>query len=212
MFSGKPFSFTPWGLLSGLFWVPGGTAGIYAVRSPVGLAMSQSIWSALKLLVGFSWGILIFHESVRSKSTAFAAIMLMMFGLTGMSFSASSSPPTAGEEADSTEIARNIFDNETGEASEAQQQPAHHGVTPEESIQHQNDNDLREPLLTAEMNDTHCLVNLENNDGVQAIASAEGSPEAAEISYKRARRLGLLCAVIDGAYGGSILVPMHFAK
>lgn len=26
------------------------------------------------------------------------------------------------------------------------------------------------------------------------------------------RRIGLLCAVIDGVWGGSILVPMHFAK
>lgn len=26
------------------------------------------------------------------------------------------------------------------------------------------------------------------------------------------RQIGLLCAVIDGVWGGSILVPMHFAK
>ena len=48
--AGEPFTFTPWGLLSGLFWVPGGTAGIAAVRT-AGLAVSQGTWSTLKIMV-----------------------------------------------------------------------------------------------------------------------------------------------------------------
>jgi len=51
--AGEPFIFTPWGLLSGLFWVPGGTAGIVAVRT-AGLAVSQGTWSTLKIMVRIS--------------------------------------------------------------------------------------------------------------------------------------------------------------
>mmetsp|Transcript_5124 Transcript_5124/g.6961 ORF Transcript_5124/g.6961 Transcript_5124/m.6961 type:complete len:180 (+) Transcript_5124:22-561(+) len=49
LFGIKP-SFTPWGLVSGLFWVPAGTAGIYAVRR-AGLAISVGIWSSVIVIV-----------------------------------------------------------------------------------------------------------------------------------------------------------------
>lgn len=114
--SGEPFLFTPWGLLSGLFWVPGGTAGIAAVRTAE-LAASQGTWSTLKILVSrfsyhrdvwsqptrtththtltltlslwkvaFAWGVFIFDEHVRSRINATMAIVLMMMGLWGMGF------------------------------------------------------------------------------------------------------------------------------
>jgi len=148
---GEEFAFTPWGFVSALFMIPGGTAGYFAVRN-AGLAVSQGIWSSLKVLVAFCWGILIFQEPVRSKVGTATAILFLMFGLAGMSyFAAPPSPLFSGYES----ISQPLIDEESGSES-----------------------------IEDAKNKCGCFRN---------------------------RRLGLLGAVIDGAYGGSILVPMHFA-
>lgn len=79
------FHFTPWGIVSGIFWVPAGTAAIYAVKQ-AGLALSQGIWSSLIVLVSFAWGIFFFGEKVRSRAFTTFAILTMVCGLCGMSF------------------------------------------------------------------------------------------------------------------------------
>jgi len=84
VFLGEPVVFTPWGIVSGLFWVPGAACGIYAIRQ-AGLAISVGTWSSIQLCTSFLFGIVIFEESVRSiLSTVFAFCFLMM-GLVGMS-------------------------------------------------------------------------------------------------------------------------------
>eukprot|EP00568_Trieres_chinensis_P015643 CAMPEP_0183325592 /NCGR_PEP_ID=MMETSP0160_2-20130417/79959_1 /TAXON_ID=2839 ORGANISM="Odontella Sinensis, Strain Grunow 1884" /NCGR_SAMPLE_ID=MMETSP0160_2 /ASSEMBLY_ACC=CAM_ASM_000250 /LENGTH=130 /DNA_ID=CAMNT_0025493399 /DNA_START=32 /DNA_END=421 /DNA_ORIENTATION=- len=82
--------FTPWGIVSGIFWVPAGVAAVYAVRSPAGLAASQGTWSSIIVLVSFFWGSVIFREAVRSVWGACAGIGLMVTGLWGMSYYSSS--------------------------------------------------------------------------------------------------------------------------
>uniref|UniRef100_A0A6U0ENB9 EF-hand domain-containing protein n=1 Tax=Helicotheca tamesis TaxID=374047 RepID=A0A6U0ENB9_9STRA len=79
------FTFTPWGIVSGLFWVPSGVMAIYAIRN-AGLAVSQGTWSSIIVLVSFVWGVFIFNEHVKSKLNACFAILLMMMGLWGMSY------------------------------------------------------------------------------------------------------------------------------
>ena len=150
---GVPFQFSPWGLVSGLFMVPGGTAGYYAVQTS-GLAVSQGIWCSLKVLVSFGWGIFIFHEPVRSQIGASVAIVMLMVGLSGMSYFAS-----------------------VNKSSDQ---------LPEE-----------EPLLASDEEggeDENCA----------AIALC--------CRRRRNKYWGYLGACIDGAYGGSVLVPMHYAR
>lgn len=81
----QTFQFTPWGIVSGLFWVPAGVSAIYAVQN-AGLAVSQGLWSSIIVLVSFAWGIGFFHESVRSKWIASTAVLVMVVGLWGMSY------------------------------------------------------------------------------------------------------------------------------
>ena len=81
----EPFQFTPWGIVSGLFWVPGGVATVYAVKS-AGLAIGIGIGSSFIVLVSFVWGIFVFGEAVRSKFGACMAVFCMMAGLMGMSY------------------------------------------------------------------------------------------------------------------------------
>jgi glucose uptake protein GlcU len=79
------FTYTPWGIVSGLFWVPGGVATVYAVKK-AGLAIGIGIGSSFIVLVSFIWGIMIFEEKVHSRWGASFAILCMMMGLFGMSY------------------------------------------------------------------------------------------------------------------------------
>lgn len=88
----REFYFTPWGILSALFWVPAGVAAIYAVQN-TGLALAQGFWSSLIVLVSFTWGIFIFEENVKSVIVASIAILIMVAGLWGMSYYSISDDP-----------------------------------------------------------------------------------------------------------------------
>mmetsp|Transcript_17836 Transcript_17836/g.27285 ORF Transcript_17836/g.27285 Transcript_17836/m.27285 type:complete len:127 (+) Transcript_17836:196-576(+) len=68
---GTDFSFTPWGIVSGIFWVPAGVAAIVAVRL-AGLAVGQGVWSSLIVLVSFIWGVGVFGEKVRKSAAGYA--------------------------------------------------------------------------------------------------------------------------------------------
>ncbi len=70
--------------VSGMFWVPGATAGIYGIQN-AGLAVSVGIWSSIIVISSFCWGILVFGESVKSKLHAFQASVILILGLVGMS-------------------------------------------------------------------------------------------------------------------------------
>lgn len=182
-------TFTWWGMVSGLFWVPGGTAGIYAVRN-AGLAVSQGTWSALKVMVAFVWGIGIFREHVRSKLGATVAVLLLITGLWGMSYFSSSK-----------------------KRSQGQPNEERH----EEEVVGVDENDLEEPLLeAAEDNDESTA-----SDEPRLVEEASPTDTEGELDpslvgfrfFKLSRRtMGMICACVDGIWGGSILVPMHFAK
>ncbi|CAB9497004.1 expressed unknown protein [Seminavis robusta] len=86
--SGLPIHFSPWGIVSGLFWVPGGTAVIVAINL-LGLAVGIAVSNSLIALVSFIWGIFIFGESIHSRSIACLAVFMMILGFTSMSHFAS---------------------------------------------------------------------------------------------------------------------------
>jgi glucose uptake protein GlcU len=97
----RPF-FTPWGLLSGLLWVVGGTGGIYGIRN-AGMATAVGTWASVMVLVNFVWGILIFKEPMRSFPATVAAFLLLCVGLIGMS---KYSAPSASSSSSMTPLTR----------------------------------------------------------------------------------------------------------
>ena len=104
--SDVPFSFTPWGIVSCLFWVPGGVATVFAIRN-AGLAIAIGVGGSSIVLVSFAWGIFIFQEPIHSKWGASLAVAMMMAGLAGMSYY--SSPTTIA-----AAVADNIPDDGAG--------------------------------------------------------------------------------------------------
>jgi hypothetical protein len=94
---GVEVSFTPWGLLSGLFWVLGGTGGIVAVRY-AGMAIAVGTWASVMICVNFVFGILIFKEPVANFTGTAGAFVLLALGLIGMSKYSAPTPPKQQEE------------------------------------------------------------------------------------------------------------------
>jgi hypothetical protein len=168
-----------------LLMVPGGTAGYFAVRN-AGLAVSQGIWSSLKVLVAFGWGIFIFQEPVRSKFGTGVAIAFMMAGLAGMSYFAA---PSRKQEDD---------DDNDDDVDDQR----------EESFTMTS----REPLLSLPREDSLSTL----SDAGTFFISPQPSIQGEEVVFSCLRlnhgQLGVLAAIIDGAYGGSVLVPMHYAR
>jgi hypothetical protein len=89
----RDLHFTWWGVVSGIFWVPGGIAAVVSVTN-IGLAVGQGVWSTLIVIVSFSWGVLFFHEQMRSTSGSLLALALLVLGIAGMTFFAR---PTASK-------------------------------------------------------------------------------------------------------------------
>jgi len=85
--------FSPWGLISGLFWVPAGITYVCGIRT-AGLAICHGTAASLIVIVSFSWGIFVFAERVRSIASALFAIFLMICGIFGMSFASAPPPKT----------------------------------------------------------------------------------------------------------------------
>mmetsp|Transcript_9155 Transcript_9155/g.10053 ORF Transcript_9155/g.10053 Transcript_9155/m.10053 type:complete len:470 (+) Transcript_9155:241-1650(+) len=85
LFLGEEYKFSPLGIVSGLLWVSGGICGIFGIRNS-GLAISVGTWSAITVLVSFTWGIFIFGEQVKSMTSTLTGIVLMIGGFIGMTY------------------------------------------------------------------------------------------------------------------------------
>lgn len=82
---GEQYHFSPWGILSGFLWVIGGICGIFGIRNS-GLAISVGTWSAITVLISFTWGIFVFGERVMSVAGTLLGIWLMISGFWGMAY------------------------------------------------------------------------------------------------------------------------------
>ena len=82
-----PFKFTYWGFVGAAIWVVNGTCAIAAVQK-AGLAVAQSLWSGLSIIVAFLWGVYAFGEVPKSTSLAWCAIALMTAGMVAIGYGA----------------------------------------------------------------------------------------------------------------------------
>ena len=87
---------TPWGLLSGLFWVPAGVAAVYAVQH-AGLAVAQGTWSALIVAVSFAEGLCL-GNGVSSLPLALTGCLLIAAGTTAMAVVSAPGKTARGED------------------------------------------------------------------------------------------------------------------
>jgi len=204
---GQEVTFTWWGVVSGLFWVPGGAFNIFAIRN-AGLAISQGIVASSIVMVSFIWGNIIFKEPAKSQIMAYSAVWLIMAGLYGMShFSTSDWVDTDHDDNDAT-TTNNGHNND-------------YDFEDEEQDAFLNDNSTSSSgasVSSYENEPSHPLANSLEISSASPVREKEATlpPGSGAIivcgkTFQR-RNLGLISALLCGTWGGSCLVPMHYSK
>mmetsp|Transcript_32989 Transcript_32989/g.79803 ORF Transcript_32989/g.79803 Transcript_32989/m.79803 type:complete len:392 (-) Transcript_32989:219-1394(-) len=183
---GQEVTFTWWGLVSGLFWVPGGAFNIFAIRN-AGLAISQGIVASSIVMVSFIWGNLIFREPVKNQIIAYGAVWLIMAGLYGMSYY-STAESLAAESAGITMTSHGEEKNEE-----------------EEGLMRKKSDDSFENDSSAPPSESLEITTQQHpmRRGRSILICGR--------TYSR-RNLGLFSALMCGTWGGSCLVPMHYSS
>lgn len=235
---GEKVTFTPWGIISGLFWVPGGVATIYAIKT-AGLAIGIGVGSSIIVLVSFTWGIFFFDEHVHSRVQACSAVACMLCGLAGMAYY---SAPTVAHAAHGDGQRRQQQQHRS--TDDTYYQPVrpedldflppdeafeYASMEVETSINAADDNDNADEAGDNDRNGTG-----NNNDDIGNPTFDEDETEALTETIEdddfdaenhvtpvtlcwgylrvQERILGILAAlVVTGLWGGSMMVPMEFA-
>lgn len=228
---GEKVTFTPWGIVSGLFWVPGGVATIYAIKT-AGLAVAIGVGSSFIVLVSFSWGIFFFDEHVHSRIEACSAVACMLCGLAGMAYYSAPTVAHAGHGRNARAVDDAYYQPVRPEdldflpPDEAFEPVSSYFAMDEEiggdgDEVGERDNDERQ----AGSSDDNVVDSSPARDEEGAIDEAidgednfEDTNDVTSVTicggYLRVqeRILGILAAlIVTGLWGGSMMVPMQFA-
>jgi glucose uptake protein GlcU len=230
--------FSPWGIVSGLFWVPGATCGIYAIRT-IGLAISQGLWSSIIVMTSFVVGIFFFHESVKSVFGAVLAMLIVVMGIGGMARYSSPERQPSLLVAEATLCAtidekKDFINNSDAEvALDDHQTPPEFAVSatifgreaPSRRIVRSTSfsgdsevNDRKRVIASFEIESQQQV-----HSGMRDVEELEPQPSSNTVvpgkrtisilGYNLTKRQSGLCgAIINGVWGGSNLIPMHFAR
>ena len=185
--------FTPWAFVSALLWVPGGTAGVYAIRRS-GLAISVGIWSCVIVILSFIWGVLIFGEKQRSALGAVGSVTVLCLGLCGIAYFSS--------------VEMEIEDTTNDQTTKTLEQGGDSIAAGEKT-----------PLLAMKKCD-HCGSNLDlehfphcgTHPHSHEIVDLHLPKTSGEQTLHISRyHIGLFMAVVNGAFAATIMVPLHYA-
>jgi hypothetical protein len=259
---GEPLRFTPWGIVSGLFWVPGGVAGIYAIRN-AGIAMAVGTWSSIIVLTSFTWGILVFEERVKSIRGAVGAVATLILGLLGMAFYSGKPVKDIAGTSDGASDTLIQKDTETAEDEVARKRPPKKKLKAEAPLPEMEDSDVeivdeegvrkrqktnpktcktkgmkrkRSKVATdagSELASRNSLTSAPKSMPLTALemeSLLQSTPDGAIKEEKSAqlekkntitlfngdivltrRQAGLIAAAFNGLWGGTNLVPLHYA-
>jgi len=244
---GEPLRFSLWGIVSGLFWVPGSIAGIFAIRN-AGLAVSVGMWSALNVISSLIWGIFIFEESVKNKLSTCCGAMVLISGLVGMSLSSkpkSLSPKSKVEKnnfEDNTEVKAAISGESEDEALIKDPKPRAEKVKLRSKITHRGSsfdtlsNIGKSVRKISLVNNNLRSISSEEKDQLNQVEEGREkdhklSPDGDETKHSNKNdksdkdtilimdrwvvsrwNLGLTGAIINGTWGSTYMIPMHYAK
>lgn len=214
---GEPLVWSWYGLLSGLFWVPGATAGIYGIRN-AGLAVAVGTWSSIIVLTSSFFGIVVFREPVHDVLDASCAFLTLILGLVGMA-RYSSSRPCADAGGTSWLAAANRrrlpFSRAAGRLRSLEMTRLSSGRF--EGHGHA-DHD-------AGTDTSDCSLRDNDDDDDESTVMLGASARGGQLKHKSpetligllspsftTRQWGIVGAVVNGAWGGMNLIPLHYAK
>lgn len=217
---GEPIRWTPWGIVSGMFWVPGAACGIYGIRN-AGVAIAVGTWSAIQVSTSFIFGIIIFQERVKDFRQTMLAFLVLMIGLVGMSLY-SESPSKASKGGDYQAVAMNETSVGLGTPiKRSARVPANEsGSIPSlEMVDTMITSNLSSPPSGGSFSN---VVPMELEDGREEMAEPLMTDDKSMAKDRvvlfggrmvlTRRQMGILGAVVNGVWGGLNLVPLHYAQ
>jgi len=137
--------------------------------------------------VSFIWGLFIFEERVKSKVVALTAMMLLLIGVWGMSYF--SSPDRINTDEKFNVV---ISFNESSTEPSSNEYESKKELTAFQ-ISTETTFDTCDDIIAAEIVDTRSTV-------------------YCFFTKLSKRKFGLCCAIFNGLWGGSIMVPMHYSE
>jgi len=224
-----PLDFTCWGFVSAAFWVPAGVAAVVSI-SNCGMAVGQGIWTTLIVIVSFIWGAFIFDEEFKSLPLGCGGAGLIILGAYGMTMTGikkedeHAKEPSIGafKKIDPVALESNVdpdieqVDTEENRASTLPRPPSSKSVGSADS----NDSDGKFAHL---LDDAEAQS--ETLENLQDLLDEERQPVGERVAWQgrsdvytevcgmriRRRTYGILAAVFNGCYGGSVMAPLKFA-
>ncbi|CAB9520495.1 expressed unknown protein [Seminavis robusta] len=207
IFLGEEIRWSNWGLASGIFWVPGACAGIYGIRN-AGMAIAVGTWSSIIVLTSFIFGIVVFQEKVKNFYYTCYSFLILIVGLVGMAKYAAA--PDDSEPKKLVQSPRPTAPTKSEEYSSPKPKtPVEKGVSNLQPME-------IEPLLEEGKNPDQST----NGDFAEmdddSSAKLTGSKDriifwGGRMALTR-HQTGVIGAVINGAWGGLNLIPLHYAR
>eukprot|EP00555_Chaetoceros_dichaeta_P004482 CAMPEP_0198266692 /NCGR_PEP_ID=MMETSP1447-20131203/29599_1 /TAXON_ID=420782 /ORGANISM="Chaetoceros dichaeta, Strain CCMP1751" /LENGTH=323 /DNA_ID=CAMNT_0043956903 /DNA_START=345 /DNA_END=1316 /DNA_ORIENTATION=- len=179
-------------------------------------------------MTSFCWGIFVFEEEVKSVGGACFATLVLIIGLVGMAFF-SEPPPKKAKIA--MELSRPLIlkkDSSTMEALEEEFLPSPDRTVTKRRMH--TDLPSNHKMVDIEAEDMKLLRSADTDDNSdtepQNDAIAKDCTSAVEHELEKdgdgalccfgiflnRRHLGIIGAIINGAWGGNSIIPMHYAK
>lgn len=216
VFLGEELRWSNWGIASGVFWVPGACAGIYGIRN-AGMAVAVGTWSSIIVLTSFIFGIIVFQEKVKNIYYTCYAFMILVVGLIGMAKYAAGSDENEASAKKLLKTPRpskqlNLDESTPEEKRKVTTQvtmPAAHSsgnLQPMEIEPLLNDDDHQSQSSLAE-------VEIDDDDSGAKLAGSKDRIIfcGGRMALTR-HQTGVIGAIINGAWGGLNLIPMHYAR
>eukprot|EP00529_Nitzschia_sp_RCC80_P021203 CAMPEP_0113494500 /NCGR_PEP_ID=MMETSP0014_2-20120614/29137_1 /TAXON_ID=2857 /ORGANISM="Nitzschia sp." /LENGTH=416 /DNA_ID=CAMNT_0000388391 /DNA_START=381 /DNA_END=1628 /DNA_ORIENTATION=- /assembly_acc=CAM_ASM_000159 len=219
---GEPVRFTYWGVVSGLFWVPGAACGIYAIRT-AGISAAVGLWSSIQVVASFIFGIIIFQEKVKDEMKALMAFVVLVIGLVGMS-------RYSDPEIDKETSTSNYHHTSTSTTNDRMtvttiQSPEKKNIPPPNAANVPSKRKTSTTDVSAGGDDNNMTgkdtmtpLEIDDEDRRPLLESDDKNVLKDRVVLFGGRlvltkhQLGMLGAVVNGAWGGMNLIPLHYAK
>jgi glucose uptake protein GlcU len=226
---------TPYGILSGIMFVVGGVGGIVAIQN-AGVSVAVGTWASIMVAINFIWGIVVFKEPVHSFWETVCAFGLLTTGLIGMSHYSSTTRTTTTATATSSESIRNDLGEpsmemipssptsntslasvlSTGSVDSADSSD-HPSSAPGTRLKSRRRQQQVEDDTNDDQEDEQApLVRLDTEPGDsprEEIKRTDNAVLRLGVKYGlNKRQVGIICAVWNGIFNGSSLLPLHYAK
>ena len=251
---GEPIQWSYWGIVSGLFWVPGAACGIYGIRN-AGVAVAVGTWASIQVVSSCIFGIIIFQEKVKDVQQTMFAFVILMCGLVGMSRYSEDQP--SGKEKDfqrldSTDSADSITEYDLNLSTTIPEN------TPKKRERKSAKAKTTDPLIAEDATSVTSATSKSKKDSTATAVAVPLSPSSGGLSLTSKiipmeieeggnldmdkpllsssdhnskgaqkierffflggrvvltrRQMGIAGAVVNGAWGGLNLIPLHYAQ